>query len=158
MTQQTLEDLTASLPSSITPTFFKPESTPQRVLVNSIEAFGENGRGHVLETKDENGHVIESKKATLYAVVDVLDAETLRSMRWEVLSKPAAVQLTAAVREHAKAGNTSLAGLMVDVSASGRGREKVFSIKRVDEDKLARELEAVKAEVAAVHEGEHAVG
>lgn len=153
---QNLEDL--NLPTDIAPNFFKPESAKQRVLVNSIKGFGADGKGHVLETKNEAGHVIESKKATLYALVDLLDAETLRTSRWEVLSKPAAVQLNACVKAHAASGARTLEGLMLDIWTTGRGKEKQFHVQRVDEKQLARELDETKQAIAAQSEPDHQVG
>lgn len=139
------QKLSASLglAQTIERSFFKPESKVQRVMVQAIRAFGEDGKGVTLKEKAADGTVTE-KPAKCYAEVDVLDPDNIRSKVWQVLSKPCVVQLAHAIDAHG-----SVEGLMLDVSTSGKGKEKEFHVTRVTAEQLKRELEEELAAQAA---------
>ena len=149
MTNETkLSDWTAdlNLPTGIAESFFRPESTPQRVVVMAVKGHGQDGIDHKLETKNEAGAVIETKTCKKFADVSVNTEDLARSMKWEVLSRPAALGLAAAIREH---GPSWPGELVIDVQTSGRGKEKQFIIRRVSPESIDAERKAEAALAAA---------
>lgn len=134
------------LPTGIAESYFKPESTPQRVVVMAVQGYGQDGKGIELVTKNDAGEVVETKKASLFADVSLNTEELNRAMKWQVLSRPAALQLGKAINEH---GPSWPGELIVDIWTSGRGKEKQFHIARITPASIEAEKRAQEALAAA---------
>lgn len=112
---------------TLEPSFFKSDSKKQRVVVNDVRGFGSEGTPVELKMKDNAGNPIV-KQAKCFAEVDLLDPETMRNYRWQVLSRATAVQL---VRVVGAFGPTFRGELEVDVWSEGRGMQRTTHVVAV---------------------------
>ena len=108
-------------PPSMTPAFFRVENTPQRVVIQNVRGFGQDGKGVSLKMKDKKTNVVTEKPATCYAEVLLLDPESFKTYVWQVLSRQTLANLYRLLQ---KAGPQSFGTLEVDIYGEGRGMDR----------------------------------
>jgi hypothetical protein len=118
-------DWLPALPEKAKPSFFQPDSTPQRVIVLDVTGHGPDGVTHVIAKSNDQGVILETKQTKKYADLLLRDAQSGREMLWEVLSLPAALQVRDAL---VKAGPDYRGNLVLSIHTEGRGLKKVFVV------------------------------
>ncbi|MEA3144092.1 MAG: hypothetical protein QOG31_1416 [Thermoplasmata archaeon] len=114
-----------NLPDKAKPTFFQPESTPQRVVLVDVKGYGPQGIPHTIANHDDNGNIVSSKAVTKYAVATFLEVGTARESVWEILSLPAAVSLRDVI---VRSGPDWSGNVVLDIHSEGRGLKKTFHL------------------------------
>lgn len=112
------------VPTEVEPSFFKADSKKQRLVVLDVRGFGDKGKTVELRMKDNAGNPIV-KSAQCFAEVDLLDPDTMRNYRWQVLSRGTAAQVVRAVAKH---GPSFRGELEVDIWAEGRGMQRTTHV------------------------------
>lgn len=122
-----LTDLNLGAGEDLQPAFFKVDSKKQRVVLLGIKGFGTDGKPVTLRQKDAAGNPV-TKEARCYAEVLLSDEATMRTLLWQVLSRPTIAQLRRVLAEH---GATWAGELEVDIWGEGRGMNRVTHIVAV---------------------------